>query len=109
MPICVLNIADTLESSQIVYVSPYIIRELKLTMNPNLHNGFQARNTEGEVIIKMVLWKEGYFGGVSEGTEMPKLHGVAVLVRVDYYSRLLAAYSSDGWFIFRKNDSGENN
>ncbi|MCP4607764.1 MAG: hypothetical protein GY845_03465, partial [Planctomycetes bacterium] len=98
-PICRLNIVDTFERSSIVYVSPFIIRELGLTIDSILHKGFQARNDEGEVIIQMVTWKEDYYGSVSDGTEVPRLEGVAVMLRADYFGQLLAICQGESWFV----------
>lgn len=106
-PICMLTIVDTLERSCIVYVSPWIIKALSLTVHPSLHNGFQACNDQREVIIKMITWKEDYYGRVSEGTEVPRLKGVAVQIRADYYDRLLALYEGDGWFVLSQNENEE--
>lgn len=98
-PICMLTIVDTLEFSRIVYISPFIIRELGLSIDFFLHNGFQARNDKGEIIIKLVTWKESYYGNVSDGTEVPCIEGVAVMIRADYYEHLLALYKKEGWLV----------
>src|SRR5699024_4574930 len=97
-PICMLDIDDTLERSDIVYVSPCVIRELGLTIDPNLHKGFQAYNNQGEVIVKLISWKEDYYGRVNDGTEVPRLEGVAVMLRKDYYDRILGLYDKESWF-----------
>ncbi|MCP4370537.1 MAG: hypothetical protein GY797_20850, partial [Deltaproteobacteria bacterium] len=106
-PICILTIADTLERSRIVYVSPFIIRELGLAIDSILHNGFQACNDKGEVIIKMATWKEDYYGSVSDGTEVPCLEGVAVMIRADYYDHLLALYQKEGWLVLSQDVTEE--
>lgn len=98
-PICRLTIADTLECSLVVYVSPFIIRELGLSVNSFLHNGFQAYDEKGEVIIKMATWKTDYYGSISDGTEVPRLKGVAVMIRSGYYEDLKALYQEEGWFV----------
>lgn len=89
-PICILSVDDMLELSSIVYVSPNIIRDLKLSIDFNLHNGFQAHNEKGEAIIKIDTWKEDYYGSISSAIEVPRLKGVAVFVRSDHYKELLA-------------------
>ena len=98
-PICTLTIADTLERTSIVYVSPFVIKGLNLFIDYTLHNGFQARDDRGEIVIKMVTWKQDYFGSVSDGTEVPRLDGVAVMVRKDYYQDLLSIYQKDMRFL----------
>lgn len=98
-PICFLTIDDTLEHSCIVYVSPFVIRELGLKVDSILHKGFQAYNDKGEVIIKMVTWKEGYYGSVSDGTEVPRLQGTAVMIRADYYENFLALHQEGSWLV----------
>jgi hypothetical protein len=108
-PICMLEIVDTLERLNILYISPCIIRELGLTLDPNLHNGFQAKNDKGEAIIKIVIWKEDYFGRVSDGTEVPRLEGTGVIIRKDYYDRLIDSFEEKSWFVLRKDDTDANN
>jgi len=107
-PICRLEIPDTFEFSRIVFLSPFIIRELNLNIVPNLHSGFQACNEKGEIIVKMTTWKEDYFGSVSDGTEVPRLEGTAVFIREDYYGRLLDLFEDKSWFVLRKDDSNAN-
>ena len=98
-PICTISIVDSLEKIDLVYLSPFVIKELDLIIDSNIHKGFQARNNDGEVIVKMLSWKEDYYGSVSDGTEVPRIKGVAVMIREDYYDRLLSLYSKDCWFV----------
>lgn len=98
-PISRLTIVDTLERSHIVYVAPFIIRELGLAIDSMIHKGFQACDNKGDVIIKMATWKEDYYGSVSDGTEVPRLEGVSVLIRADYFERLLTLYQEKCWFV----------
>jgi len=104
-PICKLNILDTFERSFVVYVSPFVIRGLDLRVDVNVYNGFQAQNKNGEVIIKVLTWKEDYYGSISDGTEVPRLKGTAVMIRKDYYEHLLALYPQKCSFILKKQDS----
>lgn len=106
-PICLLTISDTLEFSRIVYVSPFVIRELGLKIDSILHKGFQAYNDKGEVIIKMVTWKEGYYGSVSDGTEVPRLEGVAVVIRTDYYEKFLDLSQKGSWLVLSQDVTDE--
>jgi len=53
----------------------------------------------------MITWKEDYFGSISDGTEVPRLEGTAVLIREDYYGRLLDLFEDKSWFVLRKDDS----
>jgi hypothetical protein len=107
LPICKLSIVDTLERSDIIYVTPYVIKNLKLTVDSNIHNGFEAVNKAGEVIIRMITWKEQYYGSINDGTEVPTHEGVAVLIRSDYYGYLLNLYKDKGWFVVTKKDIKE--
>lgn len=106
-PICMLTIVDTLERSSVIYVSPFVIRELGLSIDSILHNGFQARNDTGEVIIKVATWKEDYYGSVSDGTEVPRLEGEAVMIRIDYFEHLLTLYQQDSWFVLSQDATGD--
>ena len=91
-PISVLTIEDTLEQSEIMFVNPTIIKNLGLSIDSSLHEGFKARDRQGEIIIKMISWKEQYIGIISNGTEVPMLSGVAVVIREEYYKKLLMQY-----------------
>jgi len=104
-PICTLTIMDTLERSNIIYVSPFIIKELGLEVDFVLHNGFQARNSKGEVIVRLIGWKDDYYGSISDGAEVPRLEGSAVVMRADYYEKLLALYQNEGHIILIQNDN----
>ena len=106
-PICRLDIPDYLENSKILYVSPFIIRELGLHIDFSIHNGFFALNDNEEVIVRMLKWKEDYYGDISDGTEIPRLNGVAVLIREDYYYRLLTIYDHELFFLVDKQSSNE--
>ncbi|MDF7816776.1 hypothetical protein P1X15_04180 [Runella sp. MFBS21] len=104
-PICRLDIWDTLERSNILFVSAYIIKSLGLTIKSDFHAGLQAINSSGEIIIKMINWKEAYYGSISDGTEVPSLEGVAVVIRQDYYQRLLALYHNKSWFLLQQKEN----
>ncbi|MCC9168623.1 hypothetical protein [Pontibacter harenae] len=49
----------------------------------------------------MATWKGSYYGSVSDGKEVPRLEGVAVMIRADYYDRLLALNDNDFCFVLR--------
>ena len=104
-PICRLSVFDTLERSSIVYVSPFVIRELDLEIDFTIYNGLQACNTDGEIIIRNLAWKEDYYGSISDGTEVPRLAGSAVMIRSDYYEHLLALYPKGCRLIFSSQDN----
>lgn len=106
-PICELMIFDMLERSSIIYVSPFVVRELGLKIDIFLHNGFKAVNDNGDTIIKLTTWKEKYLGEISRGTEVPRLEGVAVMIRTDYYEKLLALYPNGCKYCLRTQNSDE--
>jgi len=99
-PICKLNIVDNLERTSIVFVSPYVIMMLGLRIENSIQKGFHALNEKGEVIIKIAVWREDYFGSISNGTEVPRLDGTAVMIRADYYEKFLALYDKEIKFVF---------
>jgi hypothetical protein len=106
-PICILTIMDTLERSSIIFLSPFIMRELDLKVDPEIHNGFQVLNDKGEIIIKLATWKSDYFGNISDGTEVPRLEGAAVFIKADYYNKLLGLYQNTGHIILSQNADDE--
>jgi len=103
-PICMLEVYDTLEFLRIVFVSPYVIKELGLNIDSEIHNGFQAVNEDNEIIIKLISWKEQYWGSVDDGTEIAKLDGSAVVIRKDYYDVMLSVIEGKSYFLLRQSD-----
>lgn len=105
-PICTLGIWDTLERTYILYLTPFAVRELGLQVDKFLHGGFIARDDNGNIIVRLVFWRENYVGEISSGTEVPLLEGTAVMIREDYYNKLLTLYDTDGWIVLSRDDDG---
>lgn len=105
-PICTLGIWDTLERAYILYLTPFAVRELGLQVDKFLHGGFIARDDNGNIIVRLVSWRENYVGEISSGTEVPLLEGAAVMIREDYYNKLLTLYDTDGWIVLSRDDDG---
>lgn len=101
-PICKIEIKDALENTTIIFVSPWIIRELNLTVNQEFHTGLRACDNNGDTIIKMINWKEDYIIRMSDSIEIPKKRGVAVLIRTDYYDKLLDLYDGNCQYVFQQ-------
>lgn len=104
-PICNLSIWDTLERVYILYLAPFAVRELGLQIDEFLHGGFNAHDENGKVVVRLVTWRENYVGEISSGTEVPLLEGVAVMIRKDYYNKLLTLYDTDGWIVLSRDDN----
>lgn len=104
-PINALTINDTLEHCEIVFVNPSIVRQLGLCIDRCLHDGLKARNGQGEIVLKMIRWKEEYIGSISSGAEVPLLDGVAVLIRKDYFDKLLMIYDDELNYILYKHET----
>jgi len=101
-PICELSIYDILEKSNIIFVSPFIIKELNLKVDPFFVSGLQARTDDGVIVIKMINWKEDYFGSISDGLEVPRQEGTAVIIREDYFWKLITLYSNQCFLYLSK-------
>ncbi|MCE7064894.1 hypothetical protein [Dyadobacter sp. CY326] len=104
-PICELNIIDKLEYCNLLFVSPWIISQLGLEVAQDFHNGFQAVDNTGEVIVRLMTWREQYFGGISDCTEVPRLEGTAVVLKATWYDRLKSIYGNKtAWFVQSKSE-----
>ena len=98
-PIYSLAIRDTLEQSEIVFLAPWIIRELNLNVSTNFHNGFTAYDSKQNEVVKLIKWKEKYLGDMGNSTEVPTLSGVAVMIKDTWYDRLLSLASKSGYVL----------
>jgi len=103
-PIYNLGIRDTLEQSEVVFLAPWIIKELKLNISTNFHNGFIAYDSEQNEVVKLIKWKEKYFGDMSNSTELPSLSGVAVMIKDTWYERLLSLAEESVYIISSNTD-----
>lgn len=89
----VMDIQDDMyESLRILWIAPQLFSLLKFEMLP-LTNGFCAKNSEGEVVLKYNAWREDYMGERFD-EEIPKLSGSELLIREDYYNQIASNCSN---------------
>jgi hypothetical protein len=102
MPISYMHIFDSFEKITTMFLSPYALYNLKLTILSGLHNGLYAVNEAGEKVVVFTSWKEQYQGSISDGTEYPFLDGSCVQIRKDYFESLISLYGKPFWMTARK-------
>jgi hypothetical protein len=103
--ICSLGIRDTLEQSKIVFLAPWVIRELNLNISTNFHNGFIAHDSDQNEVVKLIKWREKYVGDIGNSTEVPTLSGVAVMIKDTWYEKLLSL-TEESVYILSSNSIG---
>ncbi len=98
-PISRLEIRDNLEALLLLFVSPYVVKELGLRVSFNNNQGFQAETDNGDIVIWLETWKENYLGDISQGTEYPAKQGSAVFMKREFLPRLFALYKTAPWIV----------
>jgi hypothetical protein len=101
-PVSQVDISDFFEEISMSFLSPYALYALGLDISSSPHQGLNATNTQGEVVVKSVVWKEQYEGTIDKGTEYPLIAGHCVMIRSDYYKKLMELYSQPVWKVVEK-------
>jgi len=81
---------DPIETYSLLWLNPQLIKHLELETKLT-RNGPIASNQSGDTIMKMTTWKENYLGSdLSSGlnNEIPRLNGVQLLMRKDYFTKM---------------------
>jgi hypothetical protein len=100
-PIRRLEIFDNLESCELLFLSPGLISALGLHASQGIDGEFVARDSQGKDIVKIVSWRQDYFGDVDEGIELPGVRGISLLIRSDMYGALIGHCRDDCRFILK--------
>ncbi|MCO6360633.1 NACHT domain-containing protein [Roseivirga pacifica] len=88
---------DHLEYVKILWLHPLCLNKLGITMAP-FHQGLKGINQTGDIVLKFSSWFDEYVGngsmfGIKD--EIPKLDGSELLIRIDYYERLVVLYGDN--------------
>ena len=59
------------------------MQKMNLHINPNMFDGLQALDENGNVVAKMIVWEADIHGSIWQGVEMPCQKGTALLFRRD--------------------------
>jgi hypothetical protein len=95
--IIIFNFNDRygMEKSKTLWLNQYIFDALGLHID-NCLNGFQALNSDNEVILKYNSWCTDYIAWNdynSISNEIPRLDGAELLLREDYFNKISDYYS----------------
>lgn len=91
----IYRVEDFFEHINIMFLAPEVLDSLKWSFNEDLQNGLFAKNQDGEIVAKMISWKQNYYGSVESGLEKPGIEGVALLVKQDQLKQLIPFFGDD--------------
>lgn len=91
----IYRVEDFFEHVNIMFLAPEVLDSLKWSFNEDLQNGLFAKNQDGEIVAKMISWKQNYYGSVESGLEKPGIEGVALLVKQDQLKQLIPFFGDD--------------
>ncbi len=78
-----LSVLDSFEKHVIWFLTPGALQKMNLHINPNMFDGLQALDENGNIIAKMIVWEADIHGSIWQGVEMPCQKGTALLFRRD--------------------------
>ncbi len=78
-----LSILDSFEKLVIWFLTPAAMKKMNLHINPNMFDGLQALDENGNVVAKMIVWDADIRGSIWQGVEMPCQKATALLFRKD--------------------------
>lgn len=78
-----LSILDSFEKHVIWFLTPGAMQKMKLHINPNMFDGLQALDENGNIVAKMIVWDADFHGSIWQGVEIPCQKGTALLFKRD--------------------------
>ena len=78
-----LSILDSFEKHVIWFLSPAAMQKMNLHINPNMFDGLQALDENGNIVAKMIVWDADIRGSIWQGVEIPCQKATALLFRKD--------------------------
>lgn len=78
-----LSILDSFENHVIWFLTPGAMQKMNLHINPNMFDGLQALDENGNVVAKMIVWEADIHGSIWQGVEIPCQKATALLFRRD--------------------------
>lgn len=91
----IYRVEDFFEHVNIMFLAPEVLDSLKWSFNEDLQNGLFAKNQDGEIVAKMISWKQNYYGSVESGLEKPGIEGVALLIKQNQIDLLKLFFGDD--------------
>ena len=88
-----LQLEEFFEYYKIIWLNPVLVKKLNLVTDEFL-NGLSAKNETGEIILIYNSWYSDYVGNESIYEEIPKLDGCELLIREDYFQKILNIYKN---------------
>ena len=86
-----LQLEDFFEYYKIIWLNPVLVKQLNLIVDDYL-NGLLAKNEEGDIVLRYNSWFANYVGNERIDEEIPKLDGCELLIREDYFQKILNLY-----------------
>jgi hypothetical protein len=82
---------NSIEADNILWVNSLLQNDLGLILD-NFNNGLQAKNKDGEIVLKFRQWRSQLIGNgasfVGQDSNIAKLEGCDLILREDYYKKL---------------------
>lgn len=98
--LCLTQIYDGLENYKIMWLNPYFIKKFNLKVS-SYFNGLNAKNENGEIVLKYNQWSSNYIGNREITNEIPKLNGAELLCRKDYFDRICKVFGDEKPYTYR--------
>ncbi len=94
---------DDLEDYKILWINSILMNELDLYVQ-NPINGLNASNSKNEIVLKYNRWSSDYVGnggiaGIRD--EIPRLEGVELVCRKDYFEEICKFYNNEKPSVYR--------
>ena len=90
---------DFFEYYKILWLNPILVNKLNLKVS-EYTNGLLACDENGEIILRFNSWFYDYVGNEGIDEEIPKLDGCELLMREDYFKKILFIYKNKTPFYY---------
>lgn len=87
-----------LEKMYLLWIYPQILGALELEIS-SFNEGIQAKNKQGEVVLKFICWECDFLGYESITDEVARLEGAQLMIRDDYFQRLCIMFNTKPKYI----------
>ncbi len=88
-----LQLNEFFEYYKIIWLNPVLINKLNLKIG-EYQNGLFAYNGSGDIILRYHSWYYDYVGNERIDEEIPKLDGCELIIKEDYFKRILELYDN---------------
>lgn len=84
---------NEIDSFHLFLLSGFLVNKLGLKFNEDIFTGIQYEKN-GEVVSKMIHWREQYMGSIEDGFEIPSIEGNALLVKKELLNDIIDIYEN---------------